>query len=189
MNRFVVFLRQLLQLTQEEMDIILSYTVSTRYKKGSTIFRAGSICRKIRFITEGITRTYLIEKDQDITWSFQFPNDILIDLHSATHHTPATLHAEALSDVTCVECGYEDWLKIYELVPKTEKLGRITTENYFFKIQNLLLDNQTKDLKARYLALMENNAELLLSVPQKHIATYLGVQPESLSRIKRQIKH
>ncbi len=186
MDMFIKFIRESVSLTDEEVSLIRSKLQIRKYKKGTFLFKKGEVCDKVRFINSGISRTFSIEDGEEITTVFESSTDILIDLYSASNNTPATLNCQALSALECIECLYEDWLKFYEQIPRLERFGRLMTEKFLFQILELREDEK-KPLKRRYMELLQHNNELLLQVSQKHIASFLRVQPESLSRIKKEI--
>ncbi|MEL6865044.1 MAG: hypothetical protein AAFP19_11520, partial [Bacteroidota bacterium] len=92
----------------------------------------------------------------------------------------------ALTDVVVYEFYKKDLDALSHAFPKFEKLGRMIAERAFLFAVDRLQNMQTKNLRQRYLALIEQHPDFFLSFPQKHIASYLGVTEQSLSRIKNQ---
>ncbi len=114
-------------------------------------------------------RAYRLVDGQEYTHYFYTEKWFTTDYQSYLNGQQSDSYIQALTDVNCYEF---------------ERLGRLITESAYLKIVERLIDFQTNDLRERYQRLIQNHSQLLLQVPQKMIASYLGVAEQSLSRIK-----
>ena len=110
-----------------------------------------------------------------------------MDFYSYLTGTESDFFYEALTETSVYEFTKNDFEKFYQKIPQMNKLGRLMAEKAYKSVAERLRENQVDDLETRYLNLLKRNPALFQSIQQKHIATYLGVKPESLSRIKSQI--
>ncbi|WP_340203026.1 Crp/Fnr family transcriptional regulator [Ascidiimonas sp. W6] len=153
--------------------------------KHQILFAPPKVSRKCLFIESGLLRGYKLIEGKDYTHHFYAPKWFATDFKSFLTNTPSTLFIETLTKVHYYEFDKEHLYKLYASYHELERLGRIIAEKaYLFTVEKLA-DLQTLDLTERYQSLIIKNAELFQQVPQKYIASYLGVSEQSLSRIKK----
>lgn len=182
------FLEKFLDFNNEEYEAFLEIAHLRSMGKNEFLLKAGKPVEKLFFIKSGIIRGYRIVNGEDITHHFFIENWLATDFVSYLTGEPGELYMETLSDVMLYEFNKNDLTHFYSQFPKFEKIRYIQAEDAFLQIVERLKDFQTKDLKDRYLKLITKNPNLFNKVPQKYIASYLGVKPQSLSRIKEVIK-
>lgn len=174
-------------LTPEEMEAVNTLIPIKEFKKGQILLEEGSIARECYFNIKGCVRSYQIQKGEERTTQFFVEGDPIASLLSYLNKTPANHYFECIEDSTLAVLSYENEQELYKQHPKFEALCRNSIEQEFGKQQNILQNYLTKNPEERYLMLQETRPELLQRVPQYHLATFLGVQPESLSRIRKRI--
>lgn len=152
--------------------------------RNQLIFSAGKTNKKLLFLEQGLIRAYRLINGQEYTHYFFTENWFATDFKSYLTEQPSELYLEALTDVVYYEFDKTTLMKWYEQYPVFEKLGRIIAEQAYLKMAERSVDLQTAKLKERYQRLIESSPELFQQVPQKYIASYLGVAEQSLSRIK-----
>ncbi len=176
------------QLYEEEWDVFVSYFESQMLKKKTFLVKEGDICQYEAFVTKGCFRIFYInEKGAEINLSFAFEDWWLTDIDSFTNQIPALLSIEAMEDCTVFLISKKNKDLLYQALPKTEKLFRVMTQKTLIALQRRMIDNLSKTADDRYLELIQKYPKLEQRLAQHHIASYLGISAEFLSKIRRKI--
>jgi CRP-like cAMP-binding protein len=175
-------------MSTDEYDQFIGLAKTRKLERGDFLLQAGSSVDKLFFIKSGIIRGYRIINGEDITHHFFIEDWLATDYVSYLTQEPGELYLECLTEVKLYEFKKKDIRLFYSVNSKFEKLRYIQAEDAFLQMVERLKDFQTKNLKERYLNLITKNPKLFNQVPQKYIASFLGVKPQSLSRIKDSIK-
>lgn len=186
---------QFVDLNAEEWLLFKSKIKILQHKKGDVIHHAGEVCKQLFFINYGIVRSYVIDKDgNDYTWGILFNDEnsiinnvYLVDYDSFTRQEASELNFEIIEDCQLLSIDYDDLQSLYRSSKNGERFGRLMAEQGYSYAHNLILDRLTKTASTRYREFIENTPYLLDKVPQYHIATFLGITPQSLSRIKKEL--
>jgi len=186
-NEIVNLISRYISLNEEETGAIAECIPIKSFSKGTILLKAGEISTDSYFVIKGCVRSYFIINDEERTTAFYIEEDAVASLTSYTKQTPAKHFLSCVEDSTLAVLNYEKEKELYERVPKFESLCRISMEQDFGKQQQELADFITSSPEERYLNLLETRPELLNRVPQYHLASYLGVKPESLSRIRKRV--
>jgi hypothetical protein len=139
------------------------------------------------FIHRGAMRLYLIKDGVDITYYFYFPHSFATYFSSFKTGKPTHYFLGCIQDCSVSAFNQRDIYYLYDKYPEMQKFGRLMAEEAYLMMDRRMNYFQFYDLETRYLALRSEEPHLLKQVPQHLIATYLGVTPESLSRIKQQV--
>lgn len=177
-------IKSYIEISDEYYQHFLNNSEKKEAKKKEILFSPQKSAQKILFVEEGLLRGFKIVDGKDFTHHFFSEKWFATDFESFLKSTPSNLFIEALTKVTYYEFQKEAFIRLYELHHQFEKLGRIIAERAFILTVEKLTEIQTLNLKNRYQRLILNNKELFQKVPQKYIASYLGVSEQSLSRIK-----
>lgn len=156
-------------------------------KKGEFVLRAGDVCDHVTFINQGIARVYHVVNDEELTVNFGFGGNYITDYPSLVSRTPAIDTIVAMEDVELLQVSYQDLQRLYEEYPVWQKFGRLMAEYILMFVverNKALLYNTPEE---RYLKLMKDRPKVIASVPLKYIASYLGITPEALSRIRKRM--
>ncbi|MFT5890240.1 MAG: CRP-like cAMP-binding protein [Dokdonia sp.] len=173
--------------SDEVYQLFLNAAKKKEAPKNQLVFHPQKVNDKCLFIEKGILRGYKIIDGKEYTHHFYFSNWFATDFKSYLTNKPSEIYIETLTDAVYYEFDKKNLLELYSQHHPLEKLGRIIAEKaYLFTVEKLS-NMQTLDLKERYKNLVEKNPELFQRVPQKHIASYLGVSEQSLSRIKKNL--
>lgn len=157
------------------------------YPKGTILLRAGQVARDSYFNIKGLVRRYYLADGEEKTTSFFTEEQAISSLNSYLHKIPSDHFLSCVEDCTLAVLNYDKEIELYKRVPKFESLCRVSMEEEFGKQQAALAAFITKSPEERYLHLLQTQPELIHRVPQYHLATYLGVKPESLSRIRKRV--
>ena len=189
------YIEEKIEINDDEWERVASLFTKKVYAKGTEIFSAGEIHENIYYVSEGIFRMYMIDTEgKDIIWGLNYhQQDEVLDPFSADYVSYLTqresdIFCEALCDCVVYVVKFEDLDRLYESGLKWMKLGKIISDS-----QIVTLIERTKMMsrltsKEKYL-LMQNVAPMYERVlPDYQFATVLGITPQSLSRIKREMK-
>lgn len=156
-------------------------------KKGEYLIHAGMPSDFVAFVNKGCFRSYSIIRDQEITNYFIFEGEYAADYDSFLTRQPATENFQALEDAEVIVLYYDDMQVLYEKVPAWQKFGRLIAEYEFIHICQRARDLQYHSPEDLYLRILKEQPYILERVPQQYIASFLGIQPESLSRIRKRL--
>lgn len=192
-EKYRLFISQYILFNSLEWKLFKSKLKISNHKKGEIIHRSGEICKDLMFVNYGIIRAYIVSIDgSDHTWSIFFndensemTNVYAIDYDSFINQRKSTLSFEVLEDCQLLSLSYDDLQFLYNRSKKAERLGRLMAEIAYSYTHNLVIDRLTKTASERYDDFINQTPYLLGKVPQYHIATLLGITPQSLSRIKK----
>jgi len=156
----------------------------TNLKKNTLLLREGQVCNKIYFIIEGLVRSYYILDDTEITGWFMKEGDLIISVKSFYTQTPSEEYMQAIEDCTLYSLSHEKLFEAYKLYTEFNYIGRVLTEKYYIKSEERLFALRKQKGKKRFEIFRETQPELIQRVPSKYIASYLGLNVETLSRVK-----
>ncbi|WP_145857080.1 Crp/Fnr family transcriptional regulator [Pedobacter suwonensis] len=184
-NLFSIF-KAIHPLSNELKSAIVKNSHIAQVKKKTILLSAGESSNAIYFIVSGAARVYYLDKDgkQTNTW-FLFENELLISVYGFFTGQPSFEYIETIEDTTLVVIKKEKLDEIYRKFMEFNFIGRKLTEHYY--IRNELQANELRILSAkeRYENLLKRNPQLFQRVSLGHIASYLGISQETLSRIRK----
>ncbi|MBS1919968.1 MAG: Crp/Fnr family transcriptional regulator [Bacteroidetes bacterium] len=176
-----------IELTEEERIFFTSLLKLKKLRKKQFLLQEGEIARHEYFINKGCLRTYTIdEKGQEHIIQFAIEDWWTGDMYSFLTQTPAKLNIDAIEDTElfCIENISMEIL--YRKVPKFERFFRLLLQNAFIANQSRILESMSLSADERYCKFIERYPSMEQRLPLKHIASYLGITAESLSRIRSQ---
>ncbi|MBC7451075.1 MAG: Crp/Fnr family transcriptional regulator [Cytophagales bacterium] len=172
-------------LTTEEKDFFTSLLHPKTVKRKQVHFKEGDICKDTTFVVAGCLRGYMVDKNGfEHVLSFAAPDWWIADMHSFISQQPGYMTIEALADTEVLLLSKTDQEILYKQVPKFERFFRILIEKSLVANQQRLIDNFSLTAEERYHNLCKRYPGMIESVPQKHIASYLGITPEFLSKLR-----
>ncbi|PRX54179.1 Crp/Fnr family transcriptional regulator [Flagellimonas meridianipacifica] len=154
------------------------------FNKGDILLSAGSVCRKSFHVRSGIVRKYYIQNGKEITTDFCFEDDIALAYTSYTFQQPSTEFIDCLTDVKVSITHREQWEAAKKRFPRLLELDLLLTEIHAGALEEDLLDLRTLTATERYEKLLTQAPELLQHIKLTHIASYLNISLETLSRIR-----
>lgn len=185
MSLFLQNIAKHVNLTPDEEQHILSLVTAHTYKAKTVLLKAGDICNVSYFVHSGILRSYsLDENGVEHVVSFACANWFIADMYSFISGRPGNLFIEVVEDAEVTEITRDNQEKMYSEVPKMERFFRILIGNSLVANQQRLIDNLSFTAEARYDKFLQKFGDLAHRVPQKQIASYLGVTPEFFSAMK-----
>lgn len=175
-------------LSKENIDYIVGYFEAAELKANDYFFQTGKLGDKIGYVREGIMRSYTLSKEgEEVTKYFVRKNQFLMDLESYYNNTPCESNMQAVIDSKLLYINRSKWNKLSEEVPQLYILTKSLTEA---GLLNKIKDNDFLNYGTandKYLEFIKRYPDLALHVPQQHIASYLKITPQSLSRIRKNL--
>lgn len=172
-------------LTNAEVTTIQSLFTHRKYRKRQYILQEGDIARQEIFVIKGVTRTYEVdEKGQEHIVQFGMEDWWIGDLYSFLSESPSYYNIDCLEDTDTVQISKENMDLLYKKVPKLERHFRIIIQNAFIAATRRVASTMIKAAPERYRDFIEKYPQLEQRIPNHQIASYLGITPQSLSRIR-----
>lgn len=180
-------LSQIINLDLSEFDFFATLLRRKTLKKRELLLRSGEDCRDIYFINRGCLRYFYLVNGEEKTAQFFFEDSWYTDYESFLSGDPSTNFVDAIEDTELLCLDRESLQKLYVQNPKFERFGRIAAENAYLGIKYRTKKLTILTAEERYLELIRERPTIFARVPQYYIASYLNIQPESLSRIRRKL--
>lgn len=186
-KRLLDNIQSLITLDSAERDLVTSLFKERTYKKGEFFLSEGQICKQVGFVAGGLMRYYINHDGQEKTYSFSRENNYVCNYESFLPQRPSSKIIQALEDSDVLVISYDDLQLFYANVREGERFGRIAIEAVFIQLLQDLSSFYTETPELRYERFLKNHADLQQRVSQYHIASFVGVKPQSLSRIRKRI--
>jgi CRP-like cAMP-binding protein len=171
-------------LTQEEQSYFVSLLNVKKLKKKQYLDQEGDISKGPAFVTRGILRSYSLDKNGfEHVIQFAPPGWWIGDMYSIVKQKPGRLYVDAIEDSEILWLWKSDLDKLYSSIPKFERFFRILAENAIVAFENRLISNLSLPAIERYAQFCSVYPSLIESLPQKQVASYIGVTPEFLSKM------
>lgn len=177
-----------ISLSEDEIELIKnSYELKFLNKK-EFLFSQGEICKTEAFVIDGSAKVfYSDEKGNDHILYFAFKDWWMGDIASFNYGELAIMSAQALEDLTVLVIDPERKEELFRQIPQMERMFRIITQRTLVVLQKRFFLAMSGSAKDRYIQLIQRHPKIEQLVPQYQIASYLGILPESLSRMKKQL--
>jgi CRP-like cAMP-binding protein len=186
-DKLFLFFSNEFPFNKEGLAEFVNTFVKKSYKKGSVILENGKTENELRFLDNGIIREYYATNDKEKNINFYTEPIFITDFSSFTNSTSTKKYQEALSDVDLRVLSKDKFLEF----TNQYNCGKLFIETIF---QRIVVDKENEEFnhfvntaEALYLDIMKTKPNWLLHIPQYHIASYLGITPETLSRIRKRI--
>ncbi len=154
----------------------------------ASFLNAGEVCNRVAFVNRGCARQYYLVDGKEICKDFLFENSFIGSYASFLTRQPALFYVEALEDMELFELRYPDVMQLYDRYPSWQKLGRILAEGLFIRKEKREASFLQENPDQRYQNLLHDFPQVVQRVPLQHIASYLGMTPETLSRVRRRTR-
>lgn len=175
------------KLSDEDWNTFSSKLVSQQFPKKSTILKTGQVENYLSFVEKGIVRFYVPSENKDLTFTFGFDSEFVSGYDSFITRLPANYTIEALADTILWRISYNDLQEIYAVTEMGNTIGRFASEGLFLKKSKRELSLLNESAEQRYRNLFTEQPQLIQKIPQKYLASYIGITPQALSRIRKRI--
>ena len=191
MQKLFHFYVNIMRLDEKEAEYHISKFEKIEVPKKTNLTNAGEIENYVYFIDKGIVRFFINKtvksEVKEITFSFTSENSFTSAYDSFITRKPSVYSIQTLKKATVYRIHYDDVQELYNKTQEGNYLGRISAEKLYVKKAEREIDFLLYSAEERYLNLMETFPEYILQIPLKYIASYLGVTPQALSRIRKRI--
>lgn len=187
MHRLLENIKPYASLDQKEIALLQQSVEKRIYHKQELIFTEGKISNEIYFVTKGCVRLFYNVDGNDKTAFFYTEGKFICAGESYTFNVPASENYQAIEQTEMYVFTKSKIEILLQQVPTFEMIARIATEDELITSQKVIKSFVTQSAEERYLDLLHTQGELFQRVPQQYIASFLGVSPETLSRIKARV--
>jgi len=184
MECLIYFLDTIYPISSELKQYLFQHLKVHMVLKRQYLLRAGHVCRNIYFIKNGLVRCFYLKGDVEVSSWFMKEGDVIISVESFFGQLNSYESIQALEDCELHGIEYNQLQFLYRTFPEFNFIGRVLTEKYYCKSEQRLYAMRMMRARERYEHLLENHPELILRVPAKYIASYLGITEQHFSAIK-----
>lgn len=178
-------IQKIIVLTEEQLALALSYFKPSSHPKGEILVKEGEFSRHMNFVLKGCLRIYFIREDgQEATRHLAFEHQFATGLASFIRNKPSFEYMQVMEDSELLRITREDFYDLLNLIPVWEKFYRYYLEDAYINNLEIFQREITKDAELRYKELLERNPHVVMRLPNKIVASYLNMSPETLSRVK-----
>jgi CRP-like cAMP-binding protein len=175
-------------LNQRETDFFISILEPANLKKKDLFLKEGVVCKDSAFVIDGAMKSFTVDREgKEHILNFATAGWWISDLYSYFSQKPGILNIEAIADSEVLMLSWKNQRLLYTKVPKFERYFRILVENSLVANQQRLIDNLSSTAEDRYLHFIKKYPTIPSCVPQHNIASYLGITPEFLSKIRARL--
>jgi CRP-like cAMP-binding protein len=186
-QRLREYISRFMVLPESDLQIFLDSLIPKLIPKGAYLMEAGQVCDYVAFINKGHFRSFCIVNGEEATYNFFFDGNFMTDYSSFVSRQPSIESHQALEDAEVLTLSHEKMQMIYNQVPSWEKFGRLIAEFIIIGIAQRNRAMLFMSPEEHYLNLMKTRPKVIANIPLHYIASYLGIQPESLSRIRKRL--
>lgn len=168
--------------------MITDRSARRKIKRWQMILQEGFACKHYSFVVEGCFKMYGVDsKGTEHNIQFAAENDWIADIGSFHSRKPSQLFIEAVEPSDIIQIEQQDLYFLYTNIPKLDRIFKVIIENKFVELQNRVLQTFSSTAEQRYLGFLEQYPHLSNRLPNAQIASYLGITPEFLSKIRKDL--
>jgi CRP-like cAMP-binding protein len=188
MNALIDYFEKYLPFTVEEKELIVARFSLKNVKRKQMILEDGTVCKHYFFVIKGCFKMYAVdEKGNQHNLQFAAENDWITDISSFHSEKPSKLFIEAIEPSLLLQIEQQDLYFLFINISKLNRIFKVIIENKFVELQNRVLENFSSTALQRYLSFLEQYSNLNNRLPNTQIASYLGITPEFLSKIRKDL--
>ena len=187
MEQIRKYFERSVSITDDEWRVFSSKLICQKYSKKQKLLDIGETEDYLSFIENGILRFYIPKEENDFTFSFSFEDEFVSAYDSFLTQKPCKYVVETLTETVLWRISYKDLQQIYDETKIGNEIGRLASEKLYLENVEREISLLTLTAEKRYLQLFTEQPRLLRQIPLKYIASYIGITPQALSRIRRQI--
>lgn len=187
MNRLIATIKHLIKISADEEVILAGLFKPLELKSGEYFLEEGQLCRYIGFIEDGLVRYHMNDNGNQKTLYFNKEGEFVSNYQSFLPHEPSNTSIQAIEETTLQVISYENLQLLYSKVREGEKLGRLAIEHVFLSSLEQLKSFYKDSPAERYQQFLRSYPGLVQRIPQYYIASYVGIKPQSLSRIRKRL--
>lgn len=182
------YLSGFVPLSKAEFGLLLPYIEIREFEKKVKVTREGEVERYLNIVAGGLVRKYLPLKEDEVVIQLATEGHLVHSELSFHYRTPSGSVVETIEPTVLLSISYESLQQLYDRYPKAERLGRLIISDLFIKKDFRYFDQLRKSTRERFLEYIRSHPHVLQRVPQKYIASYLNIKPETFSRLKHLVR-
>ena len=186
-QQLVYVLQQLHPISNDIALFFQKHSLSYTYKKGKHLLKTGEVCKHLYFLNKGVIRGYIKDAGRDITTWITSENELVTSISSFDLQKPAIENIQALEDCELISMTYKNLQKLYDRFPEFNIVGRKVYQSYYRDAENRALIARLTNAEKKYRYFLTVHCHLANRVPLKYIASYLGINLETLSRVRKKM--
>jgi CRP-like cAMP-binding protein len=179
--------QQFTDFNHSELEIIMPYFENKKFKKKTILLNVGTVSNEVFYIIKGCIRLYCEKDGEELSTYFFTENMFAGSYDSFLSRKPSKVAIETLEECEVLVLNHESQERLYEIFPKMNEFIRKAIELRFVLLHDLFISYLLNSPEERYLTLLNDRPELLKRIPQHQIASFLGITPVSLSRIRNRV--
>lgn len=180
-------LNQLAPMSEEDWQFFSSKLQKKAAPKKHILIKTNVVEQYLSFLEKGIVRYYIPKEENDLTFAFIFEGEFCSAYDSFLTQTPSYYQIETLAPSVFWQLSYADLQAVYQQTTIGQEIGRRAAEQLFLKKAKREMALLHQSAEERYLALFQESPQLILQIPLKYLAAYIGITPQALSRIRKRI--
>lgn len=182
------YLQRYMQMTKDEVELLLQYCELRYFDKKEIILKEGETDNYFSMVVSGLVRKYIRVKKNEVILQLATEGHMVHSETSFLTRTPSLVELETLEPTTILSIRYDLMQEALAKYPNGERLGRLILTRMYIKKDERKHDRAAKTMKERFLEYVTNHPHMLQRVPQKYLASYLNIKPETFSRLKHLLK-
>lgn len=187
MAGFIEYIDKIIPLNKSEKEMIENAFRELHVSKGDLWMTQGKVCNQVAYVVSGKLRIFYIDDNgNEITCYFVTPDNFLTSFTSFLTNTPNTENIAAIEDSVLMVISKDKLEELSTAVPKMQIFRRIIAENLFIMMEKRIAMLQSHSANERYEQMIKDNPDIILSVPLQYTASFLGITPQHLSRLRKE---
>jgi signal-transduction protein with cAMP-binding, CBS, and nucleotidyltransferase domain len=178
------YLARFIPVSKQEFGQILGFVEIREFDKKIKVTGEGQVERYMNMIAWGLARKYLPVRNREMTTQLASEGHIIHSELSFHYQVPSAAVIETIEPTVFLSISYDSLQTLYDQFPKAERLGRLLISDLFVKKDKRYFDQLHKSTRERFLEYVRTHQQIVQRVPQKYMASYLNIKPETFSRLK-----
>ena len=188
-KKFYSYLSKFVPITREEFkEFMEPYLIERRFERKEIVSKEGEVEEYLNFIVKGVARKYYLQGMDEVNTQISHEGHLIHAQESFHSRQPSEYYVETVEPTVFVSITYDDLEKLYAQHAKLERLGRLVITYTMVQKDRWQMQMVKLSPRDRFLFFVERHPDLLQRVPQKHLASFLNIQPETFSRFKHLVK-
>ncbi len=185
-DQFKISISSLVEFTEEEYQLFRKRFTKINLAKGEYWFRSGKVCNQLAFVESGILRQYYVMDDgNEVTCHFALKGEFITSYQSFRQHIVSNENIEAITECELLIIDQADFGNLMSEFPQTILVWDLSLEKFILQMEDRIAMLQSLSAEKRYLYLFKHHSDFLLYIPLQYIASYLGITPQHLSRLRK----
>ena len=188
LENFKIQIRKITDFTEDECSMFIPYLKKKELRKGEHLLKENQTVNEIAFVEKGVLRIYYLSNEgKEVNNHFFLENDYAVSYLDFLKSRPSRYYIQALDNCELLTFNAESLQIAYDSSKNWERFGRIIAESVYATATNRFESFLFLSAKERYLQMLNDNPEFIQKIPLYHLASYLGIERESLSRIRKEV--